>query len=380
MKLAAFLATFACIGVVAASHAPIPTRVANPNSSLVKRGTQLFWDSVDAYQNHPHHKERWETICHQVLTEEGCGVGILYKGHGRTKRNNQRLTYIKVKAAPSLGMLSSDMRKMRIFEDGSSVDGWSGPMIQKQTLNPPRESKTKHLEKDPLPHGSQALLFWDPPSAYKDTKRRRFWERRCGGALVKHGCDVGLIHQGEVYTTTPNGEETSYISVDGAPLMDMENSRKMSVFQDVSTQDGWSAKGRRVMRIHKRPKKDLLHPLEGQTAVLSWDPEDSYINQPRRRLYWEQRCHLALHREGCTTGILHKGETRSIKDGQETTYINVEGAPLPDMKNSKYMHVFQDGSSDIGWSHRDEILMSEARRGRLRTLRSRPQEGPDQSD
>lgn len=225
----------------------------------------------------------------------------------------------------------------------------------------------------PVPPGLQAVegasedhkpfLFWEPPNSYhKQIERKALWEKLCHQALTRVGCAVGKIISGETRVTKPNGNQTSYIKVEGM------GSKRLRVFKDGSSEDltqhGWTDKDRYSIVRAKRRKKEW-DGQNDQRALLRWNPADAYGNQANRREFWEKRCGEALAKIGCSGGIIHKGETRVTKDGLKTSYVRVEGTrsmdPGTDKTNSKELRVYQDASSEEGWSEHDRYLMVQSK-------------------
>lgn len=214
--------------------------------------------------------------------------------------------------------------------------------------------------------GGNPIIFWDPPDTYsKYAILKERWGEACQEALAKEDCDLGMVHKPMRSIMQPDGKKRYYLNVEGAPLMNMKNTKRMRVFKDGTSVRGWTDKDRYAMKINKSPKKDMTpldgKPWEGPTTRLTWDPPNAYKNRPGRRNYWEPRCDRVLTMEGCNFGTIHQGESKVVRNGKQIGYVKVEGAPSAGTEEGKQMRVFQDGSYEHGWSARDIRLIKEAK-------------------
>lgn len=106
----------------------------------------------------------------------------------------------------------------------------------------------------------------------------------------------------------------------------------------------------------------LLEPR----AQFRWEPGEPYPTQLPKKGDWEVLCNQALDEHDCPSGIIYVGQRAELgRHGDKTGryYHNVQEAveSKHEGRPPKRLRVYDDGTSDVGWSRRDRRLVQKSK-------------------
>lgn len=108
------------------------------------------------------------------------------------------------------------------------------------------------------------------------------------------------------------------------------------------------------------------------SAMFKWRSPNANQIDPQVRAMWEERC----RRAGCSAGssIFHDHTELAQPGGAEPLYLNVKEASAPSMLS--LWRVFQDGSSEPGWTRDDRQAIIRGLMGLPQPRQTRGRRGP----